>query len=78
VGVEWVSSRHRGQSRTMALHVAKSMGRSFRFSAFLGVRPKFISGHPIGRECATQSVSSCRGTRLIGMLATWPSRRRTR
>jgi hypothetical protein len=32
VGVEWVSSRHRGLSRAMALHVAKSVGRSLPFS----------------------------------------------
>ena len=35
VGVEWVSSRYRGLSRAMALHVTKSVGRSLRFSAFL-------------------------------------------
>jgi hypothetical protein len=77
VCVEWVSSRHRGLSRAMALHVAKSLGRSVRFSAFLSVRPKFISGHPIGRGCATQPVSNCRGTRFMGMRATWPDQRRT-
>ena len=38
LGVEWVSSRHRGLSRAMALHVAKSVGRSLRFSAFLSVK----------------------------------------
>jgi hypothetical protein len=35
VGVEWISSRNRGLSRAMALHVTKSVGRSLRFSAFL-------------------------------------------
>jgi hypothetical protein len=34
-----------------------SVGRSLRFSAFLSVRPKFISGHPIGRGCATQPTT---------------------
>ena len=77
-GVEWVSSRHRGLSRARALHAAKSVGRWLRFRAFLSVRPKFISGHPIGRGCATQPVSSCRGARLMGMRATWPAQRRTR
>ena len=37
VGVECVSSRHSGLSRAMVLHVAKSVGRPLRFSAFLGV-----------------------------------------
>jgi hypothetical protein len=76
--VEWVSSRHLGLSRAMALHVTKSVGRSLRFSAFLGVRPKFISGHPVGRGCAIQPVSSCRGTRLMGMRAALPAPRRTK
>jgi hypothetical protein len=31
------------------------------------VRPRVISGLPMGRECATQRLSSCRGARL-----TWP------
>ena len=43
VGGGWISSRHRGLSRAMALYVAKSVGRSLRFSPFLSVRPKFIS-----------------------------------
>jgi hypothetical protein len=43
VGVEWANSRHRGLSRAMVLHVTKSVGRSLHFSAFLSVRPKFIS-----------------------------------
>ena len=77
-GVEWVSSRHRGLSRARALHAAKSVGRCLRFRAFLSVRPKFISGRPIGRGCATRPVSSCRGARLMGMRATWPAQRRTR
>jgi hypothetical protein len=34
MGVEWVSCRHRGLSRAMALHVAKFVGRSLRFSVF--------------------------------------------
>jgi hypothetical protein len=75
VGVEWASSRHRGLSRTMALQVAKSVGRSVRSSAFLGVRPNFISGQPIGRGCTTQPVSSCRGARLMGIRATWRAER---
>jgi hypothetical protein len=37
VGVEWVSSRHHGLSRAMALYVTKSVGRSLRFIAFLSV-----------------------------------------
>ena len=78
MGVEWVSSRNRGLSRAMALHVAKSVGRPLRFSAFLSGRPKFISGNPIGRGCATQPVSSCHGARFMGMRATWPAQRRTR
>jgi hypothetical protein len=53
VGVEWVRSRHLGLSRAMALHIAKSVGRSLHFSAFLSLRAKFVSGHPIGRGCAT-------------------------
>jgi hypothetical protein len=36
VGVERVSSRHRGLSRAMALHVAKSVRRPLRFSALRG------------------------------------------
>jgi hypothetical protein len=44
-----VSSRHRGLSRVMALHVANSAWRLLHFSALLSVRPKFISGHPTGR-----------------------------
>jgi hypothetical protein len=78
VGVGWVSSRHRGLSRALALHFAKSVGRSLRFSAFLSVRPKYISGHPIGRGCATQPVSSCRGAWFMGMRATWQAQQRTR
>jgi hypothetical protein len=57
----------------MALHVAKSVERSLRFSAFLSVRPKFISWHPIGCGCATQPVNSCRGARFMGMRAAWPA-----
>jgi hypothetical protein len=59
VGIKWASSRHRGLSRAMVLDVTKSVGRSLRFSAFLGVRLKFFSGHLIGRGCATQPGSSC-------------------
>jgi hypothetical protein len=76
-GVEWISRRHRGPSRAMALHVAKSVGRSLRFRAFLSARPKYISGHPIGRKCATKPVSSCRGARIMGMRAAWPAQRGT-
>jgi hypothetical protein len=39
VGVEWVSSRHHGLSRAMALHVSMSVGRSLSFSAFLSLDP---------------------------------------
>jgi hypothetical protein len=78
VGVELVSSRHRGLSRAMALQVTKSAGKSLLISAYLSVRLKFISGHPIGHGCATQPVGSCRGARLMGMGATWPNQRRTR
>jgi hypothetical protein len=53
VGVERVSSRHRGLLRAMVLHVAKSVGRSLRFSAFLSVLPKFLSGH---RICKSQGL----------------------
>ena len=52
VGVEWVSRRHRGLSRAMALHVTKSVGRSLRFSAFLSMRPKFVSGSPLAIHTA--------------------------
>jgi hypothetical protein len=69
VGAVWASSHHRNLSRAMALHVAKSTGRSLRFRAFFSVRPKFISGNPIGRGCATKPVSSCRGARLMGVRA---------
>ena len=47
------------------------------FQRFLERAPKFISGHPIGRGCATQPASSCRGARLMGMRVTWPAQRRT-
>ena len=47
-GVERVSSRNRGLSRAIALHVAKSVRRSLRYCAILSVRPKSISGRPIG------------------------------
>jgi hypothetical protein len=70
LGVEWASSRHRGLSRAMALHVTKSVGNLLRFSAFLSVRPKFISGHPAESGCATKPVSSCRGARLMDIRAT--------
>jgi hypothetical protein len=53
VGVKWVSSCHLGMSRAIAFHVSKSVGRSLRFSAILSARPKFISGNPIGRGCAS-------------------------
>ena len=78
VSVEWISSRHRGLWRAMVLHVAKSVGRSLHFSAFLSARPKFISGNPIGCGCATQPVSSCCGARLMGVRAAWPAQERTR
>jgi hypothetical protein len=78
VGVEWASCRNRGMSRAKALQVAKSVRRSLRFSAFLGVRPKFIFGHLIGRVCTTQPVSSCRGAQLMGMRAAWPVQRKKR
>jgi hypothetical protein len=52
-------------------------GKSLRVSAFLSVRPKFISGHPIERGCATKPVSSCRGARIMGMHAARPAQRRT-
>jgi hypothetical protein len=57
VGVQLTSSRHRGLSRAMALRVAKLVGRSLRFCAFLCVRLKLMSGHPIGRGCVTHSNS---------------------
>ena len=65
VGAEWANSRHCGLSRAMALHVEKSVEKPLRFSAFLSVRPKFVSGHPTGKS-------------LMGMRATWPAQRRTR
>ena len=67
VGVEWASSRHRGLSRAMVLQVEKSVRRSLRLSAFLSAQPKFIAARPIGRGCAIQPVSSCRGARLMDM-----------
>ena len=54
MGVEWANCRYHGLSHAMALLVARSVERSLRFSAFLGVRPKSSSGHPIGRDCTTQ------------------------
>jgi hypothetical protein len=78
VGVELVNSLHCGLSRAMALHVAKSVGRLWRFSAFLSARTKFMSESLIGRGCTTQPVSSYRGARLKDMSATWPVQRRTR
>jgi hypothetical protein len=66
------------RARDMALHVKKSVWRSLLFSAFLSVRPKFISGSKIVRGCATQPVSSCRDARLTGMRATWPAQRKAR
>ena len=71
VGAGWANSHHRDLSRVMALHVVNSLGRSLHLSAFLSVRPKFITWSPIGRGCATQPVCSCRGARLMGMRATW-------
>jgi hypothetical protein len=50
VNVESVSSRHRGSPRAIALHVAKSVKKLLRFSTFLSMRPKFISGNLIGRS----------------------------
>ena len=75
VGVGWFSSRHHSLSREMEFYVAKSVGRPLRFRVSLSVRPKVISGHLIGRECATQPVSSCRGARIMGIRATWPAQR---
>jgi hypothetical protein len=77
VGVEWTRSHHRGLSRAMALQVTKSVGRLLCFSAFLSVRPKLISGHPIGwvRHPTSESLSRAR---LMGMCVTWPAHRRTR
>jgi len=46
---------------------------SLHFRAFFNVRPHVISGHPFGRECATQPVSNCRGARVIGIRETWPA-----
>jgi hypothetical protein len=54
--VEGANSHHLDLSRAMAFHVAKSVGRSLRFSAFLSLQPEFISRYQVGRECATQLV----------------------
>jgi hypothetical protein len=56
VDMKWYSSRHRFLLRAMALHVARTMGRSLRFSAFLSVRPKIISEHPNGRGCTFERL----------------------
>ena len=45
--------------------------------AFTSVLPHVICGQPVGRECATQLVSNCRGARLMGIRATWPAQRRS-
>jgi hypothetical protein len=42
-------------------------GRCVSALLFLSVQPEFISWHPIGPECATQPVSSCRGAWLMGI-----------
>ena len=47
MGIEWISSRYRGLSWAMALHVTKSVGRPLRFSAFLSARPS-----PLGTQSA--------------------------
>jgi hypothetical protein len=71
VSVEWVSSRHRGLSRAMALHVAKSA-----FQSFLERAGKIHPLDSIDRGCAAQPVNSCRGARLMGMREKWSAQRK--
>ena len=73
-----IRSRHAILSEAIALHCAKSTGRSQLLRAFLSVRPHVICGQPIGRGCSTQLVSRRRGARLIGIRATCPAQRRRR
>jgi hypothetical protein len=44
VGVGHIISRHSGLSWMMALHAENLVWRLLLFRAFLGVRPKVISG----------------------------------
>jgi hypothetical protein len=84
----WVSKGLAGAwSGSVAATVAcrrrwRSMSRSLwggrGASALFSTRPKFISGHPIGRRCATQPASSCRGARLMRKRAAWPAQRMIR
>jgi hypothetical protein len=46
VSVKWVSSRHRGRSRAIALHVARSMRRSLSFR-YLIVVPRMLLAAPL-------------------------------
>jgi hypothetical protein len=48
-------------------------GKVVAFQRFLERAADVTSGHPNGRGCATQPVSSCRGARLMGMRAAWPA-----
>jgi len=62
----------------MAIDFSNSLEMPLLDSAFSSVLPHVICGQPIGRECATKLVSSCRGARLLGIRATWPAQRRIR
>ena len=76
--MEWVSCLHFDLSLAMAIHSSKSLEMPLLLSAFSNVLPQVICGKSIGRECDTHPVSNCRGTRLMGIFATWPAQRRIR
>ena len=73
MGFEYGRDIHSEQSSAIARHSLKLTGIPLHFRAFFKVRPHVISGHPFVLECATQPVSNCRGARVIGIRATWPS-----
>jgi len=59
----------------MAIHSLNSLEKPLPVSAFSSALPHVICGQPAGRECATQLVHNCRGARLMGIRAMWPTQR---
>ena len=73
VGVNWVSSRRRGLSRAMALHVANVCGEVVAFQRFLELAAEIHLGAPNWPWVRHLPVRNFSGARLMDMRERWPA-----
>jgi len=73
-----ISFRHLARSCAILVQSANVVAILLFLRAFFSVRPQVMSGHPLGRGCATHPVRSFRGSRAMSIRARWPAQRNNR